>query len=435
MRLPILPLSLGLSACLLACGGDFESTYVLTCPSPAQVGTSVAINIAYTSVDPVSIEWRLDPMTAGTFGSPETRALPTNKDEPVIVGTTFEPTAVGQNTVFAFVDSGEVASCQMTVEAAETALTLTVAVVGMGTVTAANTNIDCPGSCTADLVAETKVELTATPATDWEVERVTGGCTTAPGGYEITLQSDATCIFTFVETASLRENEISIAAGPFTRGCANSPSCSAVVQAATVFLSQGFAIDKYEVTTAQFRRCIDNGACAPNITEDISYPCNLLSTDREQHPVNCVNWSEAQIYCQWLGKDLPTEAQWERAARGKDDARAYPWGDELPTPELAHILAPGDFSGTAPVGMHPLGASPDGIENMAANVREWTLDWFVTDYYLEPSSEVDPTGPDMGNNRVVRGGSFRGTDPLYARHNAVPPGVGTAEVGFRCVRN
>lgn len=152
----------------------------------------------------------------------------------------------------------------------------------------------------------------------------------------------------------------------------------------------------------------------------------------DNHPVVQVSWEDAKEYCSWVGGHLPTEAQWEKAARSTD-TRKYPWGEVKPSSSLANY---GMNMGTTTVaGSYPEGQSPYGLLDLAGNVWEWTSDFYSSDYYSK-SVLINPTGPTSGNNRVVRGGSwyyedwslrvtFRGSD------NPIFVGVGQ---GFRCVR-
>lgn len=443
MRALGLTLALPLAAtAITACSTDFDPTYEISCPSPVQVGTAAAINLSYTSVDPIAIDWRAEPATAGAYTEVTTPADPTNEGEPVTVGTQFNPATPGTAKLGAYVQGVEVASCAVDIlDANVPPVTVTVVVMGMGTVTAATPSISCPGTCSGQVLPGTQVQLTPSPATDWDLSTVTGGCTASGTQYEVTPQADTTCVFTFVDTSTPPTNQVQIPAGPFTRGCIDPAVCPGFESSATVVLSRGFSIDKYEVTVAEYRRCVDNGACTvtTELPEPGPFPCNYVTPGHDQHPMNCVSWTQARAYCQWLGMDLPTEAQWERAARGAADSRTFPWGEDPPTCELANVILVPFFvcnrTGTSSVAQHPTGASPDGCEDMIGNVEELVLDWYAADYYRQATSLVDPTGPATGSDRIARGGSFRGFRTVHDRSFQIGENAPTPTVGFRCVTN
>jgi formylglycine-generating enzyme required for sulfatase activity len=179
-----------------------------------------------------------------------------------------------------------------------------------------------------------------------------------------------------------------------------------------------FAIDRHEVTVAQYRRCVQAGACRE---PGGSPACNWTRADRSRHPVNCVDWNQARAYCAWAGKRLPSEAEWEKAARGAR-ARAYPWGDA--PPDCARAAMSGCTRHTAPVGSRsPRGDSPYGLWDMAGNVWEWV-------------SDSHGSGP-QGRARVCRGGSWQDdADELRAtsRDHAAPT-YRHVDLGFRCARS
>jgi formylglycine-generating enzyme required for sulfatase activity len=188
-------------------------------------------------------------------------------------------------------------------------------------------------------------------------------------------------------------------------------------------------IDKFEVTTGLYQACIDAGVCSETA---MTSGCNSGRADRLEHPVNCVSWDQAKTFCLWQAKRLPTEAEWERAARG-DDGRTYPWGEDFPTSQLLNFN--NNIGATTPVGTYPLGISFYGLHNMGGNVQEWTADFFAGDYYAQSPTQ-NPQGPDSGSLRVGRGASWKLGVPLEVLTSTVRgafvPNTIENSVGFRC---
>ena len=172
-----------------------------------------------------------------------------------------------------------------------------------------------------------------------------------------------------------------------------------------------YSIDKTEVTNAQYMQCVLAGECAPPIsTASFTRTSYFYNPEYVNYPVIFITWTEAQNYCNWDGKRLPTEAEWEKAARGPTP-RGYPWGDSPPSCDLGNynhydgyteIPCTGD---TTKVGSYPDSSSPYGVLDMMGNVWEWVSDWSSFDYY-GGSPYANPTGPETGTNKILRGGSF-----------------------------
>ncbi|MDB4936076.1 MAG: Serine/threonine kinase, partial [Labilithrix sp.] len=228
-----------------------------------------------------------------------------------------------------------------------------------------------------------------------------------------------------------------------------------------------YCMDKLEVTAAAYRACSDRGDCKragltnkwPEMTAkdartyDPQCNGNPELTSRASHPINCVDWNMADRFCKAEGKRLPTEAEWEFAARGSD-GRMYPWGDAAPS--VKHLNACGaecaawgkkhgtsldalftesdGWATTAPVGSFPLGASHWGVEDMVGNVWEWVADYYAS---YDDADQEDPTGPPTGTSRAMRGGAWNGAYADWVRPSfrfQSPPDTRSHGVGFRCAK-
>ncbi|MFN8386655.1 MAG: SUMF1/EgtB/PvdO family nonheme iron enzyme [Anaerolineales bacterium] len=189
-----------------------------------------------------------------------------------------------------------------------------------------------------------------------------------------------------------------------------------------------FWMYRAKVTNSQFAYCVAMGKCAPpNTDKNKGYG----DYAKANHPVTGVNYEQAAAYCSFVHGRLPTEAEWEKAARGPD-GNIYPWGDAVPTCDLANF-GPCEYK-TSSVVDHPAGQSYYEALDMAGNVYEWTADWYDAKYYSTSPTE-DPLGPDLGNKRSVRSSGF--DSPAYetesARRFAFNPVLQETNLGFRCV--
>ncbi|MBM4121141.1 MAG: formylglycine-generating enzyme family protein [Nitrospira sp.] len=226
---------------------------------------------------------------------------------------------------------------------------------------------------------------------------------------------------------------ITIPAGPFLMGSRDGTGQEDERPMRSVFVD-AFSLDEVEVTNDRYLRFVQatGHKLPPN-----PYGEGPLSALRGigNLPVVQVTWHDAQDYCEWAGKRLPTEAEWEKAARGTD-GRIYPWGNESPTPQRANFDREWDGVKTLlPVGSLPEGPSPYGVADLAGNAREWVADWYDPAYYRTGRSR-NPAGPDEGILKGIRGGSWRhnANDIRAAMRGKGGFALRTDGTGFRCAR-
>ena len=239
---------------------------------------------------------------------------------------------------------------------------------------------------------------------------------------------------------------VRLAAGAFSMGSTEGSDDEKPVH--TVRLD-AFEMSKSEVTVGQYRECVKAGKCSEHHLRGYEWPgqieftkdsrCNWSHGDRTDHPINCVDWSQATSFCAWAGGRLPTEAEWEYAARSGGKSRTYPWGDEKATCSRAVMDDGGNGCGEGgawPVCSKPRGNTTQGLCDMAGNVWEWASDWYSSDYYGSSPARA-PRGPKSGSFRVLRGGSWLfPAGPLRAAdRGGHSPGYRYTYLGFRCVRS
>ncbi len=241
--------------------------------------------------------------------------------------------------------------------------------------------------------------------------------------------------------------QVFVPSGSFRMGGVDADAQSDEKPAHNVSMSS-FWIDKVEVTNSMYQLCVQANACdAPRDFKSATRPSYFGNAQFNDYPVIYVNWQDAFNFCKWVGGRLPTEAEWEYAARGSADYRRFPWGDQSPDNSLANY----DFTqrDTTRVGSFPTGASPFGALDMAGNVWEWVNDFYSPTYYGNAPSQ-NPQGPTAGVNgprKVIRGGSW--ADPykelrVSNRGYALAPdltadsksaaymGEANDKIGFRC---
>jgi formylglycine-generating enzyme required for sulfatase activity/serine/threonine protein kinase len=230
---------------------------------------------------------------------------------------------------------------------------------------------------------------------------------------------------------------VPIPSGEFNMGSSEAdPDADAVEKPQHRVYVSAFWMDQTEVTNAMYGRCVEDGDCKPpSEPGSKTRPLYFGDAHYDDYPVIYVSWEDANAYCHWAGRRLPTEAEWEKAARGTD-GRIYPWGDALPTSSLANYGS--QVGDTSPVGSYPSGSSPYGVFDMAGNVAEWVADWYGSDYYATLANTLsivkNPSGPPAGEFRLLRGGSW--FNKAWALRAAFRlwnyPELRSETIGFRC---
>lgn len=303
---------------------------------------------------------------------------------------------------------------------------------------------------TPSIVSERQTSAINTAATSTP-EPISGTRTPSPNTATFTV-----VVLTLTPNPTAYENKIEhrgtdnapmvqVPAGEFTMGsttqevatavadCSSCPESDVVESPQHVVYLDAFWIDQHEVTNAQYERCVADHGCGEPVSPRSETHANYYGNARyDNYPVIFVSWNDANAYCTWAGKKLPTEAQWEKAARGAD-ARVYPWGNDDPDQNRANSNSiVGD---TTEVGQYPNGRSPYGVMDMAGNVWEWVSDWYDPNYYAD-SPAKNPQGPAPGTSRVIRGGSWLDIRSFVrtTRRFLVSTDDHNGNLGFRCAQ-
>jgi formylglycine-generating enzyme required for sulfatase activity len=200
-----------------------------------------------------------------------------------------------------------------------------------------------------------------------------------------------------------------------------------------------FEMDVHEVTNAEYAACVNDGGCTvPSSTSSATRASYYGNPSYDDFPVIWVTWFQADDYCTWAGKQLPTEAEWEYAARGGLAGKKYPWGDTI-SGTYANYLDSGDPWDNDTSEVEYYAANGYGLYDIGGNVWEWVNDWYQSDYYsISPTN--DPPGPASDNSRVLRGGAWYSNEEIadsnlrVALRNRNPPGLVNVGIGFRCAR-
>ncbi len=237
-------------------------------------------------------------------------------------------------------------------------------------------------------------------------------------------------------------------AGEFIMGCTpvTDRKCQADEQPVRKVTLAAFEIDSREVTVGEYAMCVGAGKCTKPLLKADNKHCNYGEPDRTDNPANCVSWVQAVEYCTFAGKRLPTEAEWERAARGTD-GRDFPWGKDPADCQHAVIHASPDgkspkaegcgLVSTWPSCQKVKGNTPEGVCDMLGNVWEWVADWYAADYYAAAPS-ANPAGPAAGTERVLKGGAFTSEMEETFRASVrlhFTPDTALGNFGFRCARS
>lgn len=234
------------------------------------------------------------------------------------------------------------------------------------------------------------------------------------------------------QAAPVEAPMVEIPAGEFVMGFDGTQALEDERPAHRVWVD-AYAIDQFEVTTALYAAFL---AAQPRPAPWLWETVNLRQ--HSDRPVIGVDWADAEAYCRWKGKRLPTEAEWEKAARGTD-ARLYPWGAQVPNEKLANFALGARFSYSQvlmPVQSYEAGKSPYGLYQTAGNVWEWVSDWYSASYY-EHSPGNNPIGPERGQFKVLRGGSWSDLPKYlltYGRFKLWPE-TRNSYTGFRCAKS